>query len=242
MSLIKADQLGVSPQSGIVLKLGDLRAEADALLNDTRARVASMIQQGQAQAREIMSDASERGYEQGHTEGREQGLAAGREEGRVEAIESYRAQLDALMIRWQQGIDQWEEARAAMLRDAEIDVLRLALTLAEKVIRRSITVDPSIIESQLHDALDAVASASQVDVSIHPDDRPLIEASLPALLPAMVDAQEVSLRDDDSIERGGCVVQSGRGVIDARIETQIHRLAEALLPDDHPDLTDEVTT
>jgi flagellar biosynthesis/type III secretory pathway protein FliH len=38
------------------------------------------------------------------------------------------------------------------------------------------------------------------------------------------------LRDDPLVERGGCVLSTGKGVIDATLEKQIERIADVLLP------------
>ena len=40
---------------------------------------------------------------------------------------------------------------------------------------------------------------------------------------------ETSLTPDDSIARGGCLIQTRQGTIDARIETQLARIVDELI-------------
>jgi len=42
--------------------------------------------------------------------------------------------------------------------------------------------------------------------------------------------EHADLREDVAVGRGGCVVRSARGSIDATIETQLERIAATLLP------------
>jgi flagellar biosynthesis/type III secretory pathway protein FliH len=227
MTLIKGDPARLG---GVALNLGDLQVQAERLIEETRARVADMVRVGHGEAQRIMDGAAATGREDGFEDGRAEGRAAGMEQGRAEALAEYREKLDAIAGRWSTAVDDWEGARSTMLRTAEVDMLTLAIALAERIVYRQIECDPSVVVDQLRQIVNDLTKPSRVDVLIHPDDRSLIEEALPSVVAVIDSAAQVTVRDDASIDRGGCMVRTGRGMIDARMRTQLRRVAEALLP------------
>jgi hypothetical protein len=117
-----------------------------------------------------------------------------------------------------------------MLFAAREDVVALATAIAEKVIFRAIAADPTIIEDQLAEALALLVRPTSVVVAIHPDDRAVVEAVLPELCERLPQCEHVRLVEQDELARGGCIVRTQGGQIDASIEQQITRIAATLVP------------
>jgi flagellar biosynthesis/type III secretory pathway protein FliH len=66
-------------------------------------------------------------------------------------------------------------------------------------------------------------------VHAHPDDVEALEAYLPELLSSLKSIEEIHLQPDENAGAGGVVLKFGSGEIDARLETQIARIAEELV-------------
>ena len=230
MALIKSRHTG-----GLVTRgfedLGDLKHEADEIVDAARAQAAEILDAARAEATALLSEAAPRGF----AEGREQGLSEGRAEGerlgREEAVGQYTAQLEALAAAWATALDEFETGRHDMVQAARQDIVELALTMGGRIARRVIEADPAVVQDQVAEALGLVTAPSRVTVSINPEDRALVKSVLPALCERLTTSADVELRDDSRIERGGCVLTSGSGRIDATVQTQLQRMAEALLPD-----------
>lgn len=109
-----------------------------------------------------------------------------------------------------------ERARQDVLSEGERSVATLALAVAQRLVLDELDARPERVQAIVRDALDRVRRASRVRVRAHPDDA------------AQLMDLEVEIVADASIERGGCVVESELGVVDARIETRIDALARAL--------------
>jgi flagellar assembly protein FliH len=137
--------------------------------------------------------------------------------------------MEAMSQRWLAAIDQWENRRERMHAEACEDVLRFAFALGERVVHRLLRVDPSIVRDQMAVALRSLGRPSGLQISINPDDRGLIEQALPDVKSALGRTAHVHLHDDPAVERGGCVLATTGGYVDATIDTQLDRLAEALL-------------
>ena len=210
--------------------LGDLEKQAAGIVEAARVEAARMISEAQTQAAMVAAEAAPRGFD----EGRVQGLAEGREEGcrigREEAIEQYTTQLASLTESWTAAIDAFEADRRAALQGAREDIVELALAMGGKIARRVIEADPAVVQDQVAEVISLVTAPSGLTLSINPGDRKLVQAVLPALCERLENVKHVELRDDPDVERGGCVLSTGKGVIDATLEKQIERIAEVLLP------------
>ncbi len=230
MALIKSRNTG-----GLVTRgfedLGDLKHEAAEIVAAARARAAEILDATQAEAATLLGEATPRGL----AEGREQGLAEGRAEGerlgREEAVGQYTAQLESLTASWTAVLGEFETDRHDMVQAARQDIVELALTMGGRIARRVIEADPDVVKDQVAAALSLVTAPTRVTVSINPQDRTLVTSVLPALCERLATSADVELRDDPDIERGGCVLTTGSGRIDATVQTQVQRMAEALLPD-----------
>lgn len=128
---------------------------------------------------------------------------------REKAQEDARAELAAERV-------ALERARRAMLDDAEATVRTLALAVARRLVAEELETHPERIRSIVREASERVRRASRVRVRVSP-------ADCAALGP--LDAEIV---EDPSVERGGCVVESDLGDVDARLEVRLEALARAL--------------
>jgi flagellar biosynthesis/type III secretory pathway protein FliH len=61
---------------------------------------------------------------------------------------------------------------------------------------------------------------------LHPQDMALVQQNLPEM---GIDPEQTQFRTDASLKIGGCLVESMVGTLDARLETQLSRLRDALL-------------
>lgn len=230
MALIKGANSDRLLRDAIVLDMGDLDRQAQRILAEARAEAARIIEQGKAEAQRLIDGADERGYAQGFERGQTEGRQRGEQEGKAEALSQHAAHLQALTTAWTESLAKWEADRQAMLHDAGEDVIRFAFELAKKITHRVVQHDPTIVRDQLAEALRLLGRPTSVEVLVHPDDLALAEQALPELLAEIGRCQHAAVREDASIARGGCVVATIGGRIDATIDTQLERIAEALVP------------
>jgi flagellar assembly protein FliH len=109
-----------------------------------------------------------------------------------------------------------EQARRATVEASESALTSLALALAERLLADRLEADPTRVRAIVREALDRVRRASRVRVRVHPADR------------AALGDLDAEVLEDPSIERGGCVVESELGEVDARLEVRLEALARAL--------------
>lgn len=230
MALVKNAESGTIARNAVVLDLGDLARQAAILKAEAVEEAARIRRAGEEERTRLIADAREIGFAEGHAEGFKAGHAEGVEQGKAEALAVHAELLRKMDEGWTQALEAFESRRERLLSEARVDVLRLALKIAEKVTRRAIEVDPESVVAQLDAALEHVLAPTRLVVRVNPEDADIAASALPQRTAKLQNAQHVELRSDDSLQRGDCVIETVGGEIDARIDTQIERIVNALLP------------
>lgn len=180
-------------------------------LYDARLRARELLAQAEKEAEALkaavvaeVEETRRRGWTQGHEEG------LGRA---TEVLARAHAERDAL------------------LSGVEREAVELALGAAEKILGREVSDRAAAVEI-VAQALAAVRRARRVRVQISPQDAPALRAAEPALAARLAQGAGFELCEDPGIPRGGCVVETESGRVDARLETQVAALHRALLGGD----------
>jgi flagellar assembly protein FliH len=128
------------------------------------------------------------------------------------------AQVGALL----QAFDEQLSGLDAQLAQA---VARSAVQLARQVLRTELASHPERVAKVAADAVNAVMlSARQITVQVHPHDLPLVAEGAEETLKA----RGARLIANSKLQRGGVLVDSDVGSIDARIATRWEQSAAAL--------------
>jgi flagellar assembly protein FliH len=145
----------------------------------------------------------------------EQAHARGRMEGEQRAAEEYERQLGAIRAETAAAIRRLGELREQMDREYQSLLRELALEAAARIARQRIAEDDPVAARALAEAVEALPPVEGIQARLHPDDVAIVERDLAEL----IERRRVELRADPALSRGGCVVESGAGTIDATLET-----------------------
>lgn len=231
MAIIKASNSASLIKDAIVLDLGDLGRQAQAMRAAAEAQARKILQDAKVQAQQIIDAAHAQGFDKGLAQGMAKGLEDGRKQGRQEAVQQTAAQLNQLQQAFAQALGQWDRDREQLERDARRTALELALQLTARLTHRVVQVDPAMVVDQVSQALSLALRPTDLTVRVHPEDRPLLDQAMPSLQTEFAQFKHIKLVDDPSVARGGCLVSYGQGRIDATISTQLRRVAELMLPE-----------
>ncbi len=200
-------------------ELAQLRRRAEEELAALREEVKS----------ETKKAAFEEGYQEGLLRGRQEGLEAGRAEGLREAKGEAKPQLEAAIEVLRAAASELGIRRHALLRDAEREVVRLAIAVAEKIVKKEIRDFPEAVLNNVRKALDIIGQRTGAVIEVNPDDLALVEKHAPEVLQVFREAESVRFEPNPAVERGGCMVTAGGCGADLRIETQLELIEQALL-------------
>ncbi len=153
----------------------------------------------------------------GFSEGHASGLAEGRIAGQIK-LDAEIEQFHALTIEFSEQLNSANKAIGE-------DVFKLALELAQAMIRSKLEIDPETIIPILLEAIDSLPSVQQpAQINLHPADALLIKANIGERL----HAAGWRIISDAKIERGGCTLETAQNLIDATFDTRWQRLTEAI--------------
>ncbi len=168
-------------------------------------------------AEELQAEALRTARQGGYHDGYRDGLAA-LDSFKQSFAQQATAQMGALMQSYAGQMDALQQQMASALADA-------AVSLARQVVRGELSAHPQQVAAVAQEAIEALLlSARHVTVRVHPDDQPLVAQGAAEIL----EARGARLVADAAITRGGCVVESDIGIIDASIESRWRRAAAAL--------------
>lgn len=156
--------------------------------------------------------------------------ARGTAEAERAATDAAAARVTQTLERLGASIEEVAALRLAVLQRGERDLVQLALAMAERIVRRSIDVDRSVLLTMARAAIERLGTTTAATIHLNPIDYDAIRLAHPEAL----SGGGVEVLTDPQVARGGCLVKSAAGVIDAGIDTQLRELGRALLGDSQP--------
>ena len=207
----------------------DLDGQRRAILAAAHAQARQIIADAERQARQRAAAIVAAARPQGLAEGRQAGLEQARREAAETAVQEARAELTRLGAALSSALEQFNESKRCLLARAESGLLELALAIARRVCRHEVGRSSETARANARALLEMVQHEADLELHLHPRDCETLRAALPELLGAIGRTPHVTLVPDQAVEQGGCVLHTRHGTIDARLETQLDRIAAALV-------------
>lgn len=146
-------------------------------------------------------------------------------QGEKAGMEIAEQKIEAVMRRYSESILELGKLRPSLYSQVEREVVKLAVEVAKKIVHREIQVDKDIIQTLVRVALSHVAEKSAVTIHLNPMDHNHLLALRDEL--SQAEGRDIALLADKSIERGGCLIQTECGDIDARIEEKFREVEQS---------------
>jgi flagellar assembly protein FliH len=152
----------------------------------------------------------------GHAQGFEAGLA--------EAHEQMASAIAALHAAAADLAGQREHLAAAV----EGATVELGLRIAEQALGAAVAVDAERVVDVVRGALRRLVERDRVTILVHPDDLDLVRAASPALVAELGGMEHCDVQAERRVHRGGAIVRTVEGEVDATLETKLARAREVL--------------
>lgn len=160
---------------------------------------------------------------------RERALQEGHAEGRAAALEEARADVAAASAALAEALSGLEALRTQVAADVERDAIELALALAEKVLAGALQARPELVVEVVQGALRRVNDRRRITVLVNPGDLETVGAAVGELLSPASGIEHCEVQGDARVERGGAIVRTIEGEVDAGVQTQLERAREVVL-------------
>lgn len=229
--LLKANDLRALG-SKVAFNFEDLRRSCDQHVEFARQQARQLVESAQAEAAVIRQQAVEAGRQSGQAEGLikaeeliEQKVAERLELRVAERIGAALPALEAAAKSLEVERDRW-------LTDWESTAIHLCIAVAEKILRAKLDVEPERGRQLVLDAVRKATGNAKLQMRLNPKDLASLGDGGEEIVCSVAACGEAVLIADESISAGGCVIETGHGVVDARLETQLERIASELIQQD----------
>jgi flagellar biosynthesis/type III secretory pathway protein FliH len=146
-------------------------------------------------------------------------------QGEKAGVEAGSKRTDAMLRRLSDSLRELEELRRSMIRQTEHQIVQLAVEMARRILRREVQTDNDLLCAMARVALDRLGDTTPATIRLNPEDYHTIAARHGGTWAG----NHVTVVADPAIGRGGCMVESSFGFIDASVDAQFKVLEQALL-------------
>jgi flagellar biosynthesis/type III secretory pathway protein FliH len=173
----------------------------------------AVVAAAEAEAQRIRSDA----FAAGHAEG----FAAGRAEAQADVGPAVAALGDA--------VRQLNMLQSEAADRVEPEAVELAVQIAEKVVAGAVAAEPERLLDVVRGALRTIVERERVVVLVHPDDLDLLRDGVAELTASLGGIEHLEVQEERRVGRGGAILRTSFGEVDAGIETKLARARDAVI-------------
>jgi len=191
----------------------DAQTEADNIIARAKSEAAQIVADAEAERDRLHNDAESSGYEKGHQEGYDKGVE----------------EVDRLIDRMHRILEAVMQRREEILADTESQIVELVILMARKVIKILSENQKNVVMANTVAALKKVKTRGEVTLRVNLEDVKLTSSHAKEFIEHVENVKGITVLEDSSVERGGCIVETDFGAIDARISSQLQELENKIL-------------
>lgn len=195
-----------------VIKNG-AEVEAQDILSKAKLEADQIIRTAHDEEHRIFDKAQKDGYDKGH----EEGYQVGNQEA------------ERLVERLHKMIESVQDRRQEILNETEGQIVDLVLLMTRKVVKVMSESQKSVIMANVVQALKKVKGRGDVTLRVNMSDAKLTTEHIKDFIAQVENIKNITVVEDSSVDRGGCIVETDFGAIEARIASQLGELETKIL-------------
>ena len=192
------------------------------------------LQEAELKAREIVSEAEikskemlievEQKVSDIETQARDRGYDAGRNKGYDEGKEEVTRLVNSL----NKIISATIERRNEIIRNVEKQLVMIVVLIARKVVKTISEHQKGVVMHNIREALLKVRGRTDVVIRVNIEDLGLTTEHKDEFMKMVEDIRNVTILEDSTVDRGGCIIETDFGNIDARISSQFQEIEDRI--------------
>jgi len=202
------------------------RAEAAKIVDDASADAQRLIEEAREHAVQLVADAEQRAA-QIENESRQSGFEQGVGDGRTAA----QAEMDEMLETMRGLVEIARVERHKIIEGAEPEIVRLSVAIAERILNAHLDVRHDAVLDTVRSAVTRLVTRETVTVRVNPSDIELMREHRDRIM-SMNDIDNLRLIEDQRVDRGGVVIDTESGTIDAKMSTQLREVRRLLAVED----------
>lgn len=124
--------------------------------------------------------------------------------------------------------EQLETLRDTILQNSMEEMINLVLKISETIIRQSLSSQKETIIKTVEASIQQAVKSEEFIISVNPEDFEVIENKSQDFINSISGLENVIIKKNSTIERGGCFVESNNCTVDATVSSQLDIIADAV--------------
>jgi flagellar assembly protein FliH len=199
-----------------------LQAQAKAIVDEAARSAEALVHTAERRAAELLDDATRRAptiADDARRDGHSDGYANG--------LHEAQAAMAGMIGTLGEIVEAARAERHVLLASAEPELVRLAVGIAERVLHQQIALDHGVVVEMARAAIARIVDRERITVRVNPADIEQMRGHREELL-ALGDVKNMRVIEDQRVDRGGVILETDAGTIDAKISTQLAEVRKIL--------------
>jgi flagellar assembly protein FliH len=155
--------------------------------------------------------------------------AQAREDGFAAGLEAAQAEIAAQAEALASALASVADLRAQVADEVERGAVALGLRIAEQAVQGAVEVDPDRVVDAVRGALRCLTDRSRVTILVNPEDMDAVRAATADLMTRLGGIETCDVQAERRVSRGGAVVRTLEGEVDATLETKLARARDVIV-------------
>ncbi|MCE1246740.1 MAG: hypothetical protein LWY06_08860 [Firmicutes bacterium] len=194
------------------------RLQASCILALAQKKARFLMEKTEKEAEVIKQEA----YNQGFAQGVEQGKVKGQELGYMDVVNKGQAmlsELDNINVEYQNSVTN-------LLGSLEDRIMNLVSVTVRSILRKEIDEDRESVLGIIRSAGEKLLERDMAKLLVNRNDMELVLAKKDELVAGIDNIIDIEVIPGSTVDPGGCILETGSGMIDARVNTQLEAFDE----------------
>ncbi|VDA99339.1 hypothetical protein S1OALGB6SA_407 [Olavius algarvensis spirochete endosymbiont] len=187
--------------------------EAKQIKNNALAEAERIRNQATEEENKVFDEARNLGFKEGHEDGWKDG----------------RAEVSRLIERLHKILDAAIGKRQEIIEQTETQLIDLVLLITRKVVKAISENQSNVVINNVIQALTKLKSRGDIAIRVNLADLDLATEHVRDFMKMAENVKSVTVLEDSSVDKGGAIIETDFGQIDARIFSQLREIEEKIL-------------
>ena len=211
-----------TPEEQTQAQIAEMMEQAQAEIETMKAQAMDEIEQARAEA---LESAKKEGFETGLKKGAEEGYAKGHEEG----IKSVGAEREKLYQEVSEKMEAFQQEYEKKINELEPQFVETLTGIYEHVFQVSLKNSRDLVVHLLQNTMKNIEGNSGYLIHVSKDDYPFVSMQKKEIVKGTsIQLENVDIIEDATLAKSECMIETGNGVFDCSLGTQLESLNEEL--------------
>ena len=187
--------------------------EADAADAEARKKSEELVADAETRVASIEKEAFDKGFDEGKEQGYQEGYT----------------EVERLIEHLHKIINSAIEKRNEIIDESETQLINLVLQIAQKVIKVISENQKNVVINNVIQSLRKLKTRNDVIIRVNLEDVELTSDHIKDFMRMVENVKSITVVEDSTVDRGGCIIETDFGEIDARIASQFNEIQQKVI-------------